>query len=200
MIEYARSTSADDLNGILHLQRRNLPVALSEDEIRSQGFVTVVHSIQDLDRMNSIEPHIIAKDKAHVIAYLLAMTTQSKDDIPVLRPMFAVFENLHFAGRKLSDCRYIVVGQVCVDKAYRGTGVLDACYAFYRDCLKEKYDFAITEIDVTNTRSLAAHKRIGFQELHRYTSPDKKEWVIVAWEWNHSPGNENNYGYDLSAP
>lgn len=118
------------------------------------------------------------------MAYLLAMTVHSKEDIPVLRPMFAVFEELSFAGKPLSHFRHIVVGQVCVDKRYRGKGVLDACYAFYKTTFQSNYDFAITEIDAANLRSLAAHKRIGFNEFHRYTAPDGKEWVIVLWDWN----------------
>jgi len=47
----------------------------------------------------------------------------------------------------------------------------------------DKFDFAITEIDNRNQRSLNAHKRIGFREIHRYNSADKTEWVIVVWDW-----------------
>ena len=185
MILYTLATSTDDLNGILKLQRQNLPAALAEEEKKSQGFVTVVHSQSDLESMNNIERHVIAKEGDRVIAYLLAMTEQSKEIIPVLRPMFAVFEKLSFAEKPLSYYRYMVVGQVCVDKQYRGKGILDACYAFYKETFQPSYDFAITEIDATNLRSLAAHKRIGFEEIYRYTAPDKKEWVIVLWDWNH---------------
>jgi GNAT superfamily N-acetyltransferase len=184
MIRYTGAATEKDLQGILDLQKQNLPTALSDDEKRSQGFVTVLHSLEDLERMNKIERHIIAKEDENVVAYLLAMTKLSKEDIPVLRPMFAVFEELSFAGKPLSHFRYMVVGQVCVDKAYRGKGVLDECYAFYRKIFEPNYDFAITEIDATNLRSLAAHKRIGFEEFHRYKAPDEKEWVIVLWDWN----------------
>lgn len=184
MIQYTSAKTQDDLKGILTLQQQNLATALSDEEKNSQGFVTVVHSLESLQRLNNIENHIIVKEGKSVIAYLLAMTVWSKEDIPVLRPMFAVFEELSFIGKPLYYFRYIVVGQVCVDKRYRGTGVLDNCYAFYRTTFQPDYDFAITEIDATNLRSLAAHKRIGFQELHRYTAPDGKEWVIVLWDWN----------------
>lgn len=184
MLQYTSATTKDDLKGILALQKQNLATALPDEEKQSQGFVTVVHSLDDLERLNNIEKHVIAKEGESVMAYLLAMTEASKEDIPVLRPMFAVFEELSFAGKPLSHFRYIVVGQVCVDKRYRGKGVLDNCYAFYKTTFQPAYDFAITEIDVTNLRSLAAHKRIGFQELHRYTAPDGKEWAIVLWDWN----------------
>ena len=185
MIRYTTAQATEDLQQILHLQRQNLAATLPEEEMRQQGFVTVVHRLEDLEQMTSIEPHIIAKEGEKVIAYLLAMTEASKEDIPVLKPMFAVFQDLSFAGKSLTQYQYMVVGQVCVDKAYRGQGVLDRCYEFYRETFQPHYDFAITEIDALNGRSLAAHKRIGFQELNRFHSPDGTEWVIVIWDWNH---------------
>ena len=192
MIHFTRAASTDDLSGILALQRQNLPTALTEEEIRSQGFVTVVHSLADLERMNALEAHIIAKENDQVIAYVLAMTEKSKDAIPVLKPMFRVFRQLSFAGKPFSHYRYIVVGQVCVDKAYRGKGIFDAAYTFYRKTLQADYDFAITEIDATNQRSLAAHHRIGFQDIHRYTTADGKDWVIVLWDWNDLSKNNHS--------
>jgi GNAT superfamily N-acetyltransferase len=188
VIVYTTAETESDLQQILRLQQQNLAAALSTEEIREQGFVTVVHSLEDLQRINNIEPHVIAKDDGKVIAYLLAMTERSKEDIPVLRPMFAVFQSLVFAGRGLTQYRYLVVGQVCVDKAYRGQGILDQCYQFYRQTFQSKFDFAITEIDATNGRSLAAHKRIGFQEVHRFHSAAGTEWVIVIWDWNRLSG------------
>lgn len=183
MITYTTSRSERDLQGILELQQRNLAVNLSREEVLSQGFVTVTHSLADLKRMNDLEPHLIAKDGAQVIAYLLAMTVQSKTDFPVLIPMFEVFDRIPFRGKTISSCHYLVVGQVCVDKNYRGQGILDQCYEAYRDHFKNKYEFAITEIATKNQRSIHAHKRIGFSEVHRYTAPNGEEWSIVVWEW-----------------
>ncbi len=182
-MELTTAKTTSDLEQILALQRRNLPSSLSADELREQGFVTVVHTLQNLLRMNMIHQHVIGKNGTRIIAYLLAMTEHSKEDIPVLEPMFAMFRQLSFAGRPLTDYHYIVVGQVCVDKDFRGQGILDRCYDFYRQTYSPVFDFAITEIDATNTRSLAAHKRIGFRELHRFYSADGIEWVIVIWDW-----------------
>jgi len=183
MINYTTSQSERDLHGILELQQRNLAVNLTPDEVLSQGFVTVVHRFDDLKKMNDIEPHLIAKDGERVIGYLLAMTVHSKADIPVLIPMFELFDQTPFRGKPISNYNYLVVGQVCVDKNYRGQGVLDQCYEAYKAQFKNKYDFAITEISMRNQRSINAHKRIGFSEIHRHTAPNGEEWSIVVWEW-----------------
>lgn len=180
---YTTATSEKDLLGIIELQKNNLPANLTAEEISEQGFVTVIHSMGDLKKMNDIEQHIICKDQEKVVAYLLAMTSRSKNDIPVLVPMFDVFEDLSYLGKPVSTYNYIVVGQVCVHKNYRGRGILDKCYETYKKSFKEKYDFAITEIATTNPRSINAHKRIGFTEIHKYISPDMNVWSIVAWNW-----------------
>jgi len=183
MIVYTSSQSDKDLTGILNLQRNNLARNLPPEEIRSQGFVTVLHRLEDLQKMNAIEQHIIAKDNDTVIAYLIAMTEKSKFDIPVLIPMFELFESIKYKNKFLSQYRYMVVGQVCVDKKYRGQGVLDKCYDLYVDTFRTRYDFAVTEIAISNQRSLNAHKRIGFHTVHEYVAPDGERWAIVLLDW-----------------
>ena len=180
---YTTSKSEQDLAGIIELQKNNVAANLTAEEISNQGFVTVIHSLADLAKMNNIEQHIICKHKEKVIAYLLAMTAKSKNDIPILIPMFEIFKEVFYMGRPVSNYNYIVVGQVCVDKDYRGQGVLDRCYDTYKNFFKNRYDFAITEIASRNLRSINAHKRIGFSEAHRYTSPNMEEWSIVVLDW-----------------
>jgi len=180
-----REAELNDLEGILLLQNANLARDLTREEIQSQGFVTIKHSYDQLKKLNDYEKHIIAKDKEKVIGYVLAMTQQSKFDIPIIIPMFNVFSNIMYADKKITDYNFIVVGQVCIDKNYRGQGIFDKCYNEYKKYYKDTYDFAITEIASTNIRSLNAHKRIGFKEIHHYEGPDKTEWVIVLWDWKN---------------
>lgn len=183
MIIYTTSKTDEELFQILDLQKNNLQKNLSENEIKSQGFVTVCHSFQDLKKLNTYEQHLIIKDGNKVVGYLLAMTKNSKNDIPVLIPMFEVFDRIHFKKKLISEYNYTVVGQVCIDKNYRGRGLLDNSYEAYKKNFEEKYDFAITEIAITNTRSITAHKRIGFFEIHRYVDAAGTEWSIVIWDW-----------------
>ncbi|WP_166437139.1 GNAT family N-acetyltransferase [Niastella caeni] len=183
MIEFTTTKTNKDLEQILELQKQNLAAGLTGEQITSQGFVTVSHSFQDLLKMNDIEAHVIAKDNDRVIAYILAMTARSRFDIPILIPMFELFEQVNYQNKKVADWRYMVVGQVCVAAGYRGKGILDECYTAYRNNFKDRYDFAITEIATRNQRSINAHKRIGFETIHEYVAPDGEEWSIVVWKW-----------------
>lgn len=188
MIHFTQAHTDDDLAQIAALQVANLPKNLSPEEVAQQGFVTIDHGVALLKKMNEQEKHVVAKDGTQVIGYLLAMTEAAKHEIPVLFPMFEVFNNCDFGGRKIAGYRYLVVGQVCMAKTYRGQGILDQCYAAYRDFYAGKYDFAITEIDLNNPRSLKAHKRIGFEEALRYRAEDGHEWVVVIWDWRDGEG------------
>lgn len=183
MITYTTSNTPEDLKGILNLQKANLLQFLSQEQSRSQGFVTVSHTYEQLKRLNDIERHVIAKDNGKVVAYVLAMTSQSKADIPILIPMFDMFNKTRVGCKYISDYNYIVVGQTCVDKLYRGQGVFDNCYTAYKNQFENKFDFAVTEIASANARSFVAHARVGFKEMAKYTAADNVEWRIVVWNW-----------------
>jgi ribosomal protein S18 acetylase RimI-like enzyme len=97
--------------------------------------------------------------------------------------MFEAFDKINYNSNKVTDQDFIIIGQVCIDKQYRGQGIFDKCYAAYQEFYGSKYDFAITEIANTNTRSLHVHKRLGFREIDSYIAPDKTVWVVVVWDW-----------------
>ena len=72
------------------------------------------------------------------------------------------------------------MGQICIEKNYRGTGVFKNLYQTMKKYLKKtNVKVIITEIDIENKRSFKAHKKVGFKKLKKYTS-DEINWAIVA--------------------
>jgi ribosomal protein S18 acetylase RimI-like enzyme len=74
------------------------------------------------------------------------------------------------------------MGQICVDKDYRGQGLFDMLYRHDRELYSNSYDFMVTEISVSNSRSLRAHQRVGFQTINVYRD-EIDEWEVVLWDW-----------------
>ena len=183
MVQFCLSQSTADLEGILSLQRENLSTLLSQEEKDEQGFVTVPHTLGQLEIMHSIAPHVLAKENGQVVAYVLAMTLESRELVPLLTSLFDNFERLDLAGKKVTSYQPMVVGQVCVGKSQRGTGLFDKLYAAYREQYASTYDFAITSVALSNYRSLAAHQRIGFKIIHTFQD-SLNPWAIVYWDWN----------------
>ena len=189
MIIYTTAANKADLNAISVLQKANLRKNLSKEDVETYGFVTVDHSLEMLEELHAIEPQIIAKDGAEVIAYVLAMTKKSRYDIPIICPMFEEFDKVIYKGKLVSDYNYMVVGQVCIHKNYRGMGVFEKCFQVYKNTFVDRYEFSITEIAVTNHRSRKAHKKVGFEEIHFYKDVNDTEWVIVVWDWKRAKDN-----------
>src|ERR1700690_3567845 len=102
MIYFIAVKSDDEIFQIIELQKNNLPQNLTDEQIASQGFVTVIHSFETLKKMNNTEASIIAKDDETVVGYLLAMTTDSKNEFPVLIPMFKAFDEVIYQDKKIS--------------------------------------------------------------------------------------------------
>ncbi|SEG36588.1 GNAT family N-acetyltransferase [Algoriphagus boritolerans] len=181
-IHFKWTETEAELRGILDLQKVNLLSEISEEEKAEQGFVTVRHSLDQLKLMHSLEPHVITKDGEKVIGYILAMTKESRDLVPVLIPMFEQFDRLNFGEKLLSDYDYLVIGQICIDKSYRGQGIFDKMYELYRSTFASRYDFAVTEIALSNFRSLKAHQRVGFKVIHEFDDTTQN-WAIVLLDW-----------------
>jgi len=178
MIRYNTAQTDDDLNRILQLQRTNHPTAISKEEAIDQGFVTVAHDLPLLQRLNEPYPHIVARDGENIIGYALVMLENWRNDIPVLVPMFEQIDKISYRGQLLKEARYFAMGQVCVDKAYRGQGVFSGLYMELSRLMKRHFDFIVTEIVQRNTRSLRAHEKVGFEVVRKYEA-DGEMWVIV---------------------
>tara|TARA_B100000508_G_scaffold110506_1_gene88700 strand:+ start:96 stop:650 length:555 start_codon:yes stop_codon:yes gene_type:complete len=180
---YSKSNTNLELLEIIELQRQNLPQNLSSEEKKLEGFVTVEHSFEALKKMNEIAQHVLIKNNNKVVGYLLAMTKKSQHDIAILKPMFKVFDNIFYKNKIVNTYNYLVVGQVCIAKEHRGKSLLNVCYNTYKNFYCKKYDFAITEIAISNKRSINAHKKIGFKEIHKYTDTNNTSWSVVIWDW-----------------
>ncbi|GGG23038.1 hypothetical protein GCM10011344_24660 [Dokdonia pacifica] len=177
MITYKRAASDQELQEILAIQKRNLKAVISIQERKEQGYITVPHTFDILKKMNDACPHILAMDGDRVAGYALVMLRSFKYEMPILIPMFET------ADRLLKGKNYVAMGQVCIDKPYRGQGVFKGMYTFYKEQLSTTYDCLFTEVATSNIRSLEAHKRVGFKILETQIT-DGTSWEIVNWDWN----------------
>ena len=172
---YKRAETTEELDQILTLQKKNLPRHLSPGEIQNEGFLTVEHDMIILNAMNLKCAHVIAEFRNRVVGYALCMHPDFRHDIPVLRSMFDQIDSC--LG---PDPVYMVMGQICIDKAFRKKGLFRGMYNFMRDQLKDSYDQIITEVDLNNMRSLKAHYAIGFKILSSYRS-EGRQWKLLNW-------------------
>lgn len=179
MITFGVAQSPDDLQAILNLQQKNLPVNISTTEAQTQGFVTVHHDFDLLERMNQPYPHIVVRDKAKVVGYALVMMRRFKQEIPVLVSMFDQINAISYQGHLLGTVNYFIMGQVCIDKAYRGLGLFAGLYEEMKKRMSPHFDYIVTEVALRNRRSMRAHEKIGFEKVHTYK--DGEDWQVLLW-------------------
>ena len=126
-------------------------------------------------------PQAIALSDDHVVGYCLALPLSLQGELPSLAPMFEQFGRCVYRGKPLSDYRSIVGGQVCVDREYRGKGLMARLYDQLRVAVAGAFDLCVTEIATRNVVSVRAHEKMGFEVISTYTD-GREEWVIVAWD------------------
>ncbi|TGV00719.1 GNAT family N-acetyltransferase [Flavivirga rizhaonensis] len=180
-IVYKRAETNEELQQILDLQRVNIKPSLSNEAIKAEGFVSVMHTFDVLKRMNDACPHIIAVHKEKIIGYALCMLNAFRNDVPTLIPMFEYMDGI-IASKNLSELHYLIMGQICIDKAYRKQGIFKKLYYYFRDELKSDFDAVITEVNSKNSRSSEAHRAVGFNTLDVHTEAGEN-WELIIWKW-----------------
>lgn len=172
----------EELEQILSLQNANYFQNLSVDDRNANGFVTVKHDIDLLKKMNIAAQQIIAVENEKVVAYALVMLREFAGMIPVLVPMFAMFEQLSFRGNPLNSYNYYVMGQICIADGYRGQGIFEMLYQKHKEVYAKKFELCLTEVSVSNARSMKAHERVGFNTIHTFQD-GTDTWNILLWEY-----------------
>ena len=182
MIEIKTVSGIDEINGILSLQKENLKSLISNEEAGQEGFVTAEYSLELLQKMHAESPSVIAKDADKVVGYALVTTKAVMPHHDLLSDFFRVIQQLQYKGFPVKDTSYVVIGQLCVAKNYRGMGLVKQLYSYFKETLKHRFDFCLTDVAQTNPRSLKAHLKTGFTVIDTLTYGDVS-WDIVLWDW-----------------
>jgi ribosomal protein S18 acetylase RimI-like enzyme len=185
MVEVVRVSNEDELDGILALHQSNLITNLSSEEKSAEGFVTAEYDAALLRKMHALCPSVIAKDGDAVVGYILVASKEFYGCHNLLDELFDAIDKIQYNGTLLKDTKYVLCGQLCVAKGYRGQGIVQKMYDFYRQELQGEFSYCITDVASTNPRSLKAHVKSGFQVIDS-TSYNGVTFDIILWDWTKS--------------
>jgi ribosomal protein S18 acetylase RimI-like enzyme len=175
------ASSDQHFQQILELQRENLFTGLSADQQAQQGFVFAEHNIALLKRFATELPQVIALNNDKIVGYNLGMPVSMRNEIASLVPMFEEFDRCEYKGKPLASYKYIVGGQVCVHKDFRGHGLLKKLYQETKNRLPSGYQLCVTEVAARNNAGINAHRKMGFEVVSTYDD-GKELWKIVVWD------------------
>jgi len=182
MLLVKQVTDFSELAGIRNLQEANLKKNLTEEEAEAEGFVTAEYSIEFLEKLHREYPSTIAKDGEQVVGFALVATKSIGQEHDLLADLFNTIDKIVFKNQPLMDARYVVVGQLCVARNYRGRGLVQQMYQHFKSCLSGEFDYCLTDVAADNPRSLKAHIKSGFQVVDTL-SYGGLSWNIVLQDW-----------------
>lgn len=175
-------TSEEELGQIHELNKKNMrTTAMTEEQMR-EGFVSWLYAPELLRQMHTIAPSIVVKDGNKIAGYALTATKEMCSFHRDLQTLFTHLQKIKSGTGPLSDFTFYCMGQICVDKDYRGLGVVNLLYQKHKEIYGGKYQLLITEISTSNIRSQKAHEKTGFKTIYTYRD-QLDEWNVVAWDW-----------------
>lgn len=182
MLYATEVTTQDELIQINKLNQKNLATSLSQKEKDEQGFLTWLYPVSLLQKIHNIAPSVIVKDDDKVVGYALVTPKEVSTFHTDLKEMIKNIELLTYKEKPISSYKFYIMGQVCIDKEYRGKGIFNTLFKKHKELYKDVYELLITEISTRNFRSQKAHEKVGFKTIHTYID-DLGDWNAVVWDW-----------------
>ncbi len=177
-----RRANEGDLTQIKQLQESNHSSCVSDSDKVKEGFVSVRYDIPMLRRISQDIGILVAESAGEIIGYEMPLGLEYAEEIPLLNPFVERFLQLVYDGKKLSEYRIVIEGQICVDREHKGQGIAEELHKSFLDMLKGRYDLIVTEISDLNPRSLHVHtKKLGLQVIDEY-SAEGRQWYVLLQE------------------
>ena len=153
-----RNATHADIDGVLALQSKYLLANIAESE-RQNGFVTTPFTVKQIEDIISLDGLFIAEDNSKVIAYAFAGSWDYFSQWAIFPFMVSRLAELHFTTETMTVDNSFQYGPICIDGAYRGTGVLQQLFEAMRIGMSTRYPIGVTFINQINKRSYEAHTR-----------------------------------------
>jgi len=157
-----------DYHGILDLQSRCLLANLSPEE-RGEGFLSAEFPLAQIAAMASDLGVVVARDGRRVVGYMCASRMDFMDHPPILDAMLRCLEGKALEGKVLTEAPTFVYGPACIDRAWRGKGLLRPMFSALKVELGGRFEFGVAFVAADNPRSLGAHVNgLGMADVGRF--------------------------------
>jgi hypothetical protein len=164
LIEYRRAKPAECAD-ILRLQSANYIANLSEEE-RKTGFLSAEFTPEQTAQIAEDLGTIVAVIDEHIVGFVCAFRNEFETGSPVIAKMLESYDRIAFEGSVLSSFSSYIYGPVCIDRNYRGRGLLHGLYEAQKKDLAGQFEIGVAFVSRSNTHSLQAHvKGLGMAEV-----------------------------------
>lgn len=174
-----RRLASRDLPSLLELQESNLFENLPTEQ-HKDGFLSARFGAEQFAQMNREAAVVVAEDDGRIVGYACSAGVDFSRQFPILDAMITTFGRLTYLGTTLIDARVCIYGPVCVDRSFRGRGVLRGLISGLKAELAGQFDVAAAFISKANSRSLGAHvDGLGMTVLGDYAFEAGRYWIVA---------------------
>ena len=187
-----RLGTTSDINGILSLQEKNLYSKLNEDE-RKNGFVTTPFTVSQMEEILEQNGLFVAlNEQNNIVAYVFAGSWKYFEQWEIFNFMVSRFPQLSFQGQAITTENSFQYGPICIDKNYRGQGIINLIFEEMRLELLKKYPISVTFINKVNVISEKAHtKKLGWEIIDEFQF-NNNTYIGLALDMNRSVLKKND--------
>jgi hypothetical protein len=176
-----RKAKIADIESIIELQNKYLLVNINQNE-RAGGFVTTPFTVSQITEAIAFEGLFVAEHQRKIIAYAFAGSWQYFSQWPIFPVMEAMLPNLIFKNQKITTENTFQYGPICIDIAFRGTGLFQQLFAFMQTSMRSQFNIGVTFINKINLRSYQAHTtKLGMQVINEFTF-NNNQYYYLAFE------------------
>lgn len=170
----------EDIEKVLELHFKYQIDSINEED-KKDGFITTAFTKEQMIDLITLEQGLfIAVENEKIIAYIMSASWNFWSRWPMFTYMIEDLPNLEYLGQKLSIENSYQYGPVCVDKEFRGRGILENLFEFARINMAKKFPILVTFINKINPRSFEMHKRkIGLEVIKEFSYNNNNYYELV---------------------
>lgn len=173
-----RKAEMADISSIRNLLENNLGEMLTEEQ-KKDGFVTWNPSDEEMSEIINDTGIVLSMVGENLKGYAITMSREVGHRNPFFSEMLESAEKMEFEGRPLSEYRYVVFAQICIDKMFRGGMTFHRLHVTTQNMLKEQgFEMWVGEIADSNKKSLAVHST--YEDVGIYKAANGIEWHIIV--------------------
>ena len=170
----------EDIEKVLALHFKYQIDSIKEED-KKDGFITTAFTKEQMVDLITLEQGLfIAVENDRIVAYVMSASWDFWSRWPMFAFMIEDLPNLEYLGQKLSVQNSYQYGPVCVDKEYRGSGVLEKLFDFARENMAKKFPILVTFINKINPRSYEAHtKKLKLEVIKEFSYNNNHYYELV---------------------
>jgi hypothetical protein len=173
-----RRARPEEFDAIVQLELANMGTALDAEQ-KKDGFLSAYFNEDELAEIDANIGTIVCIDDRRLAGFMCVSDVDFNRRFTLPATMLTRFSQLTFDGRPVNDYVACICGPVCIDRDFRGQKIFESFYAALRDFVPANFNLATTLVSTANPRSLAAHRKVGLQDLDEFDWNDK-HYVTLA--------------------